>query len=93
MVARNGIEPPRQGFYLKDENSPADAVVLPGEVEVCELLGDEILAHMQSGDFKVTVSIDPHSKVDLTGTIDICLDMDRAHIFDSESGKSLTMPE
>ncbi len=86
-----GLRP--KSFSLKDENSPSDAVVLLGEVEVRELLGDEILAHMQSGDFRFTVSIDPHSKVDLNGTIDICLDMSRAHIFDSESGRNLTMPE
>jgi len=85
-----GLRP--KSFSLKDENSGADEVVLPGEVEVRELLGDEILAHMQSGDFKFTVSIDPHCTVDLSGAIEVCLDMSRAHIFDSESGRNLTMP-
>jgi ABC-type sugar transport system ATPase subunit len=70
-----------------------DMVELSGTVEVRELLGDEILAHMESGEFKYTVSLDPHSKVDLSGTVELCLDMERAHIFDSESGRNLTMPK
>jgi len=93
MIGKNiclGLRP--KSFYLKDEDAGKDSVKLTGNVEVRELLGDEILAHMESGDFKYTVSIDPHSKVDLSGEVELCLDMNRAHIFDSESGRNLTMP-
>jgi len=94
MVGKNiclGLRP--KSFYLKSEVHENDMVELLGTVEVRELLGDEILAHMESGDFKYTVSLDPHSKVDLSGTVELCLDMERAHIFDSESGRNLTMPK
>jgi multiple sugar transport system ATP-binding protein len=86
-----GLRP--KSFYLKDDVNGDDRVELSGTVEVRELLGDEILAHMESGALKYTVSLDPHSKVDLNGQIDLCLDMERAHIFDSESGRNLTVPE
>jgi len=85
-----GLRP--KAFSLKDANTPPDAVALPGTVEVCELLGEEILAHMHNGDHKFTVSLDPHVKAELDGVLDICLDMQRVHIFDNESGRNLTMP-
>jgi len=94
MVGKNiclGLRP--KSFYLKNEVQGDAMVELSGTVEVRELLGDEILAHMESGDFKYTVSLDPHSKVDLSGTVELCLDMERAHIFDSDSGRNLTMPK
>lgn len=78
-------------FSLKTDESPADAVVIRGEVDVRELLGDEILAHMQNEYSEYIVSLDPHAQFDMNGAIDICLDMEYAHIFDSETGKNLTM--
>ncbi len=86
-----GLRP--KAFSLKDANTPPDCVALPGTVEVCELLGEEILVHMHNGDHKFTVSLDPHVKAELDGVLDICLDMERVHIFDAESGRNLTMPE
>lgn len=69
-----------------------DAAKITGRVEVRELLGDEILAHMESGSLHYTVSIDPHSGTDLSGSVDFFLDMTHAHIFDVSSGKNLTAP-
>ena len=86
-----GLRP--KAFSLKDANTPPESVSLPGTVEVCELLGEEILAHLHNGDHKFTVSLDPHVKTELDGVLDICLDMERVHIFDAESGRNLTKPE
>jgi hypothetical protein len=66
--------------------------VLPGTIEVRELLGEAILAHLHNGDHKFTVSLDPHCKVELDGTLDVCLDMEHAHVFDTETGRNLTIP-
>ncbi|MBT3192048.1 MAG: sn-glycerol-3-phosphate ABC transporter ATP-binding protein UgpC [Verrucomicrobia bacterium] len=85
-----GLRP--KAFALKDETAGDDAVVFSGKVEVRELLGEEILAHLTNGDHKFTVSLDPHSKVELDGTVDMCLNMDQAHVFDTESGRNLTTP-
>ena len=85
-----GLRP--KAFTLKEANAAPDAVVLPGTVEVCELLGEEILAHLQNGDHKFTVSLDPHVKAELDGTLDVCLAMEHAHVFDADSGRNLTIP-
>ena len=66
--------------------------VFDGSVEVSELLGEEILAHMVNGEHRYTVSVDPHAKVNLDGTLHVCPDMSRAHIFDAETEQNLTMP-
>ena len=66
--------------------------VFKGTVEVSELLGEEILAHLASGEHRFTVSLDPHSRPQLDGDFHVVPDMERAHIFDAESGRNLTMP-
>jgi multiple sugar transport system ATP-binding protein len=85
-----GLRP--KAFKLKDDSATADSVVLAGTVEVRELLGEEILAHLHNGDHKFTVSLDPHCKAELDGVLDVCLEMEHAHVFDAESGRNLTTP-
>lgn len=85
-----GLRP--KSFYPRAEYSGDNPVVLSGRVEVRELLGDEVLAHMESGDFRYTVSMSPHSPIEADGLLELCLDMERAHIFDAESGRNLTLP-
>ncbi len=83
-----GLRP--KTFTLKGEGD-AD-VVFRGQVEVSEMLGEEVLAHVVSGDHKFTVSLDPHAVGAHDGDLEVCPDMERAHVFDAESGKNLTMP-
>jgi len=85
-----GLRP--KAFKLKDASAGEDAVVLKGTIEVRELLGEEILAHLHNGDHKFTVSLDPHCKAELDGVLDMCLEMEDAHVFDAESGRNLTVP-
>ena len=63
-----------------------------GTIEVSEMLGEEVLSHLVNGDHKFIVSIDPHMKLDMDGVIHLAPNMQRAHIFDLESGKNLTLP-
>ena len=64
-----------------------------GKIDVCEMLGEEVLIHAQNGDRRFVVSTDPHLKEHLNECIFVKPLMDNAHIFDLESGINLTMPK
>ncbi|QHI68045.1 ABC transporter ATP-binding protein [Tichowtungia aerotolerans] len=71
-----------------------DEVVFEGRIDVSEMLGEEVLAHIESGEHKYITSINPHQAAALkNGTIRLTPDLSLAHIFDAESGKNLTLPE
>ncbi len=63
--------------------------LIKGTIEVCEYLGSEAVVIIQTGKLHITAklkeraSIQPHQKIELG------LDMDKIHIFDHTSGKSL----
>ena len=86
-----GLRP--RAFVIKGQPEADESNVIKGKVEVSELLGEEVLAHVSSGPHTFTVSLDPHVKLDPAGTIEVCPIMDRAHIFDPASERNLTMPE
>jgi multiple sugar transport system ATP-binding protein len=67
--------------------------VFQGNIDVVETLGDEILIHLASGGHHFLVSLDPHAQSSMEGGLEVCPDMSRAHIFDGESEKNLTIPE
>lgn len=73
------------------QEAGADNVRFQGTVEVSEMLGEEVMCHLASGDHTFIVSIDPHSGMASEGTFNIIPDMSKAHIFDAESGKNLTL--
>ena len=82
------------GLRPKSFRLPGDGgsdVTISGRVEVREMLGDEVLLHMESGDFGYSVSVSPHSGIDTSGEVTFSLDMSRAHIFDAASGRNLTI--
>ena len=83
-----GLRP--RAFQLVTDGKERPEVTIKGSVEVRELLGDEILAHVQSGDYRYTVSINPHGFGSLDGEIELGLDMNRTHVFDAGSGRNLT---
>ncbi len=85
-----GLRP--KAFTLIGPSGTDEPTVFKGVIEVSELLGEEVLAHVVSGPHKYTVSIDPHAKLDPSGSVEVCPLMDRAHIFDAETEQNLTMP-
>jgi hypothetical protein len=63
-------------------------------VEVSEMLGEEILLHMESGNHRFITSINPHEVSAIKdGQVQLTPDLALAHIFDSETGTNLTLPE
>ena len=87
-----GVRP--KAFMLK-EDAPQElqASAIKGEVEVSELLGEEILAHVVSGEHRFVVSLDPHHMDRIKrDQIEVVPIVETAHIFDAESGHNLTLP-
>lgn len=70
--------------------SPADAV-LEVNVDVTELMGAEIYLYVNVGGIPITARVEPHSKAKPGDTIKIALDVNKMHIFDKETEKSLTL--
>jgi ABC-type sugar transport systems, ATPase components len=59
--------------------------------EIAELLGEESLVHAKSGDARFVVSMDPQKLPEIDKPFLIKPLMNRAHIFDAESGENLTL--
>ena len=65
---------------------------LHGTVEVAEPMGSEIMLHIKVGESIFVARVDSHSAVRLGDEIDVCLDMDKMHIFDVETEMNLIYP-
>ncbi len=86
-----GIRP--RALRLIQEGESPD-VVFEGQVELSEMLGEEVLVHVRSGEHKFITSVHPHEAAGLDGrTIRLIPDLAMAHVFDAESGENLTLPE
>jgi multiple sugar transport system ATP-binding protein len=86
-----GLRP--KAFVPKRLANPASAqTVFKGAIDVIETLGDEILIHLNAGGHLFQVSLDPHVQPKLDGEMEVCPDMERAHVFDAESEVNLTIP-
>ncbi|MBP5233320.1 MAG: TOBE domain-containing protein, partial [Planctomycetes bacterium] len=86
-----GIRP--RAFHLArpDETAPCK---FKGTVEVCEMLGEEVLTHVVSDNHKYIVSLDPHDAQNIEGKeITVVPDLELAHVFSAETGKNLTLPD
>ncbi len=83
---------PRALHLIQEGTSPE--TVFEGRVELSEMLGEEVLVHIQSGDHKFITSVHPHEAAGLGNTvIRLTPDLELAHVFDAESGENLTLPE
>ena len=85
-----GLRP--KAFSLADSDTEDGATVFTGAVEVSELLGEDVLAHLASGSHRFTVSLDSHVRINMDEQVRVCPNMERAHIFNAETEQNLTMP-
>ena len=77
----------------------ADEALLPPEarngstitapVDVVEHLGSELLVHMTVAGKPLVARLDPHSSAHTGGTVDLHVDTDNIHLFDSDTGESI----
>ncbi len=83
---------PRALKLVKDGATPD--IVFDGCVDISEMLGEEVLVHVTTGEHKYITSINPHEAAALKeGAIRLTPDLALAHIFDAETGRNLTLPE
>lgn len=62
---------------------------LEAKVEVTELMGNEIVAYLDSGLHSFVARVDPRSKYSVTENIQIVFDMANMHIFDNETEEAV----
>lgn len=58
-------------------------------VEVSEPLGSEVLLHVKFGDTTFSARVDPHTKAKIGEVITLVLNMNKMHVFDTETEENL----
>ena len=87
-----GIRPkafaPSGSGAADDMGAAAEWTVVP---EIAEMLGEECLVHVTAGDNRFVINMSPHDLPVMDREMTVRPLMNRAHIFDSESGENLTL--
>jgi multiple sugar transport system ATP-binding protein len=63
--------------------------VVESKVEVTELMGNEVLVYLNAKDKSFVARVDPRSKMRVGNTVGVAFDMDRFHVFDKQTEKSV----
>jgi multiple sugar transport system ATP-binding protein len=58
---------------------------VPAQVDVTELMGNEILVYLKSGQHNFIARVDPRSKYRIGEDVQVIFNMDNIHIFDKET--------
>ncbi|MDF7822612.1 sn-glycerol-3-phosphate ABC transporter ATP-binding protein UgpC [Pontiellaceae bacterium B12227] len=86
-----GIRPRALGLLGGEEHS---GTMLSGCLEISEMIGEEILLHMENGDHSFIASVHPHEvSEDIAKELHFSLNLRFAHFFDKETGQNLTLPQ
>ena len=85
-----------RAFTVLPANVPApdashDTPVFTGELDVAEMLGEELLLHLNAGKNRFIVSCDPHAHPAPGQSIRVLPNFAKAHLFDMASGKNVTL--
>jgi len=67
----------------------ANAMIIEGVVDVIELMGAETYLFMKIADSNVVARVSPKTKAQTGETIEIVFDMDKIHLFDQATEKSI----
>ncbi|MDZ7378642.1 MAG: TOBE domain-containing protein, partial [candidate division KSB1 bacterium] len=62
---------------------------LRATVEVLEPLGAEIILELASHGYTFTARMDPQTRARMHDEIAICFDMERAHLFDTQTEQAI----
>jgi multiple sugar transport system ATP-binding protein len=83
-----GVRP--EDFHDKKIFSDAKAEnTIKAKVEVIEPLGDEVLFYLVSGQHNLVAKLDSRTKVKVGDEMEVALEMEETHIFDTETEKTL----
>jgi len=61
------------------------------KVNVVEPLGDEMIVHIAEGRTDLICKVDSHHRIQVGQELEFMVDLDRIHIFDSDSGKNISL--
>jgi multiple sugar transport system ATP-binding protein len=86
-----GFRPRAFGVLSGDTPPPADASVFTGDLDVAEMLGEELLLHLNAGKNRFIVSCDPQQQSGAEKTVRVVPNFAKAHLFDMASGKNMTL--
>jgi len=90
-----GFRPRAFSVIPAASSAPADTAIFTGQLDVAEMLGEELLLHLDAGKNRFIVSCDPHLKssenFDGGQTIRVLPNFTKAHLFDMDSGKNVTL--
>jgi multiple sugar transport system ATP-binding protein len=64
---------------------------VPGVVYAVEPLGDRVLVDVEVGDTVVRVKAPPHVRHQIGDPVEVGVDLDRVHVFDAATGRSLAV--
>jgi len=85
-------------FGIRPEHLQDEALLAPearngstiaAPVDVVEHLGSELMVHLTAAGKPLVARLDPHSAAHTGGTLDLRVDTDNIHLFDSDTGEAL----
>ena len=83
------------GIRPEDINDPnfappgIDPQPVEANVDVTELMGNEVLIYMNSGDHNFVARVDPRTKIRMGDKVQVAFNMMNMHIFDRETEKAI----
>jgi len=83
------------GVRPEDIHDPAFAppgiheALVPANVEVTELMGNEVFLYLKSGDKNYVARVDPRSQARIGHDVQMALNMDNMHIFDKDTEQAV----
>jgi multiple sugar transport system ATP-binding protein len=99
--SRNNVFMPHEGksiiFGIRPEDIHNPQFAPPGiqaqpvsaVVDVSELLGNEILVYLKTGDSNFVARVDPRSRYSIGDKVQVVFNMENMHIFEKESEKAI----
>ena len=85
-----GMRPERLEPLAEGQEAP-DGAVLEVKVNVVEPLGDDMLLYLSTAKHDIIAKVDSHVSATVGQQMRIRIDVARGHVFDTESGRNLTV--
>lgn len=80
-----------EDFCLLDPSqNSSDKWGMDVQIQLCELLGAELLLYFDYADFRITAKVNSSTKINEGATIQLILNMEHAYFFDTVTKKAIT---
>ena len=66
-----------------------ERALVDGQVDVTELMGNEVIVYILSGDYQYLARVDPRTDFTVGNRVQVAFNMSNAHIFDRETEKAI----